>query len=197
MVTRDIASITSEVFALLEPRSPEERQRVVKAVFALLGDELSPAVITTRARDVGAGSGMGDVRGAGAVAGAGPRAASWARHHGLTQEDLDRAFYFHDGKVDIHVNEVPGASKREQTTNCYLLVGLRSFLATDSPTFTDPDAMALCRHTQAYDKNNHPRFRGSLGNLVNGSKDGGFELAGPGLKAAGELILAMRQSGAA
>jgi len=106
---------------------------------------------------------------------------------------LEQAFYFQDGQVDIHVNTIPGRSKREQTINCYLLVGLRGFLASDSAAFSDSEALALCKHTQAYDKNNHTKFRALLGNLVNGSKDDKFELSGPGLKAAAELIASLNK----
>jgi len=186
IVEKNIAAITTEMFTLLEPCSTEERQRVTKAVFALLGDELPAGAVPQRgpAFDRGATPPPQTTENSGL----GPRARSWARQHKLSDAALEKIFYFHEGKVDIHVNEVPGKSKREQTVNCYLLTGLRAFLEADSSSFSDTEAMTLCKHTGAYDKNNHPKFRAALGNFVNGSKENGFELAGPGLKAIGELI---------
>lgn len=189
---KDIATITTEVFALLEPRTEEERLRVVKAVFALFGTDL-PAASTSSGRVESnglsiSGGGVGEETAIG-----GPRAKSWARQHRLTRSGLEQAFYFQNGQVDIHIDTIPGKSRREQTINCYLLVGLRGFLASDSATFNDSEALALCKHTQAYDKNNHTKFRAQLGNLVNGSKDDKFELSGPGLKAAAELIGSMNK----
>jgi hypothetical protein len=187
-VDKSIAAVTTEMFALLEPCSTEERQRVTKAVFALLGDDLPlGAGVPSRATG-GRATGSDPSETANSDLVLGPRARSWARQHKLADNDLEKVFYFHEGKVDIHVNEAPGNSKREQTINCYLLLGLRSFLENDASSFSDSDAMALCKHTGAYDKNNHPKFRNALGNLVTGSKENGFELAGPGLKAIGELI---------
>ena len=179
----NIAAVTTQLFSLLEPLSSDERVKVARAVFALLGDEL-PAVAGGRPVAHSQQSSvvvetMGHLP---------PRATSWCAQHKLGQDSLENWFYFHEGKVDVHVNSVPGNSKREQTFNCYLLAGLRSFLESDTGRFTDSEAMTLCKHTRAYDKNNHPKFRKALGSLVNGSKDDGFVLTGPGLKEAAALM---------
>jgi hypothetical protein len=108
--------------------------------------------------------------------------------HQLSREKLERVFYFHDGKADIHLTTVMGTSRREQTINCYLLVGAKAFLETDTAAFSDRDAIALCKHTQAYDKNNHTKNRAAVAKYVIGDRADGFTLTGPGLKAVAEII---------
>lgn len=187
---QDIASITTQIYALLGPCSSEDRARIVNAVFALLGD---PVLGGSRGREVPLGIEEPHAQHPETATFLGPRATGWARQHKLTREHLESVYYFHDGDVEIHINSVPGESKREQTRNCYLLVGLRVFLASDSMSFSENEAIGLCKHTQAYDKNNHTKHRNGLGNLVNGSKERGFELAGPGLRAAGELVATFKR----
>lgn len=184
MTEKNIATITSELYTLLKSCTPEERQRAVKATFALLGEELLGTLGST---PLGAGQNDIDLP-------VGTKAKKWLSRHGITSAHLESVFYFHDGKVDIHTNTAPGNGKREQTVNCYLLTGTRAFMENDTPSFTDSDAIALCKHTQAYDKNNHTTNRGALGNWVNGSRQDGFELTGPGLKAAADLLLEMNRT---
>jgi hypothetical protein len=185
MATPSITQTVTDLFEILDPLSTDDRQRAIKAVFALLGDAPPVAVasspLVTQPRTDGGGNQP-------ALSGLGPRAAMWAAQHRLDREVLERVFYFHDGKVDIHVTSVPGSSRREKTINCYLLVGARALLASDAPRFDDHEAIMLCKHTTAYDKNNHPTYRGALGPRATGSRQDGFDLTGPGLKEAGELV---------
>jgi hypothetical protein len=169
MATPSITQTVTDLFEILDPLSTDDRQRAIKAVFALLGDAPPVAVasspLVTQPRTDGGGNQP-------ALSGLGPRAAMWAAQHRLDREVLERVFYFHDGKVDIHVTSVPGSSRREKTINCYLLVGARALLASDAPRFDD----------------NHPTYRGALGPRATGSRQDGFDLTGPGLKEAGELV---------
>jgi hypothetical protein len=184
MPSKPLTEIAASVFNLLEPLAKEDRQRVVKAVYALLGE--SPS-----------GLGVGDEKGKTQIdvvddqSQFGPKARQWLLKHQLPREKLEKAFYFQDGKVDIHLNTMVGGSKKEQTINCYLLLGAKAFLESDNSQFSDSDAIALCKHVQAYDKNNHTTNRSSLGNMVTGSRQEGFALTGPGLKAAAELLLSI------
>jgi hypothetical protein len=185
----NITETTGSVFSLLEHLSSEDRKRVINAVFALLGDSL-PASATVAAPDKRsvASPSLG-------IEGAfGPKARQWLTNHRLTREKLDKVFYFQGEKVDVHLNTVPGAGKKEQTINCYLLVGAKAYLESDNATISDGDAIALCKHTQAYDKNNHATNRKALGNFVTGSRQDGLTLTGPGLKAAAELLVRISES---
>lgn len=180
MATKNITDITGEIFDLLNPLPQEDRKRIVNAVFVLLGDA-APAAGT-------GATGSGSPAQAQITGSFSPKARQWLGQHRLTQERLEKIFYFQDGKADIHLQTIVGASKREQTINCYLLMGAKAFLESDIPTISDSDAIALCKHTQAYDKNNHTTNRKALGNLASGSKAEGLSLTGPGLKTAAELI---------
>jgi len=190
MTAKTITEVTTSVFTLLDPLSKEDRQRVVKAVFALLGE--SPAGIGGLAGATGGNVDLGHDEKF-----VGPKARQWLLRHQLSRDKLEHAFYFQDGHVDIHLNTMPGASRKEQTANCYLLVGAKAFLESDQPQFSDSDAIALCKHTQAYDKNNHTTNRGSIGNMMTGTRQDGYALTGPGLKAAAELLLQISRSPAA
>ena len=182
MAGKTITEVTTSVFTLLEPLPKEERQRVVNAVYALLGD--SPAGVSQ-----GSGKGTPPVDLGQGEEFVGAKARQWLSKHQLSRDKLEKAFYFQDGKVDIHLNTMVGASRKEQTINCYLLTGAKAFLESDKPFFSDSDAIALCKHTLAYDKNNHTTYRTSAGNTMTGSRQEGHTLTGPGLKAAGELLL--------
>lgn len=186
---KSITEVTGALFSLLEPLSTEDRKRVVNAVFTLLGDSIPGNVpgAPDRTKDTPATD----------AETFGPKARQWLSQHRLTLDKLNRVFYFQDGKVDIHLNTVAGTGKKEQTIHCYLLVGVKAYLESDSPTFSDSDAIALCKHTQAYDKNNHTTNRKALGNNVTGSRQDGFSLTGPGLKAAAGLLLRISDSTAA
>lgn len=188
MGTKNITEVTGEVFELLTPLSSEDRKRVVNAAFILLGESASASDLSTPDKTkVTTVAGLGNE-------GFGPKARQWLTQHRLTPEKLDRVFYFQNGKVDIHLNTVAGAGRKEQTINCYLLVGTKAFLESDTPAFLDGDAITLCKHTLAYDKNNHTTNRKALGNYVTGSRQDGFSLTGPGLKAAAELLLRISDS---
>jgi len=182
MTGKSITEVTASVFSLLESLTKEDRKRVINAVFALLGD--SPA-----GTDAGSNRGKAHVDLGDDENFVGAKARQWLLKHQLSREKIEKAFYFQDGKVDIHLNTMAGVSKREQTLNCYLLVGAKAFLESDQPHFSDTDAIALCKHTQAYDKNNHTTIRAAMSNMMSGTRQDGFTLTGPGLKAAAELLL--------
>jgi hypothetical protein len=181
MVAKNITDVTGEVFGLLNPLSQEDRKRVVNAVFVLLGDPVADGASAATER-TNASAFLAD-------SSFGAKARHWLTQHRLTKERLEKVFYFQDGRADIHLATGIGASRREQTMNCYLLVGAKAYLETDIPTFADRDAIALCKHTQVYDKNNHTTNRKALGNCITGSREDGLTLTGPGLKAAAELLL--------
>jgi hypothetical protein len=107
MATKNITEVTGEVFGLLSPLSPEDRKRVINAVFALLGDPV-PSGASATADKGKAGASLPE-----GLFGAKTRV--WLAQHHLTKERLERVFYFQDGRADIHLTTVAGASKREQT----------------------------------------------------------------------------------
>jgi hypothetical protein len=105
---------------------------------------------------------------------------------------LEEVFLLAD-RIEISASSVPGASKREMTVNCYLLVGLKNLLKADIPSIDDGDAIAECKRMAAYDKNNHTTNRQSVGNKMSGTRPN-FMLTGPGETAVAVLIKQMTTS---
>lgn len=179
--TKSPAALALEIYELLNPYSSELRQRAIQGALASLGESPAaavPAPPTDTGHDHGGGIGGLAL---------GPKAARWARKHGITGEMLDEVFHMDDGQKDVIASDLPAATKREKTAECYLLLGIRSLLRDDVPTIDDPEAIALCKRLAAYDKTNHSTNRSTIGNKMSGKKPS-FSLTGPGEAAAADLI---------
>lgn len=188
MATRSLTESTTAMFAILESLSPAERQRVVIATFALLGDEAPSAVVSRGPSQVTpGGSDGGSVRTTNEL-GLSERTVKWLRQNNIGHEELEEVFHFSGGKVEIIAGDLPGESKRERTAQSYLLEGFRAFLESGEAKFPDDVAMQLTKKFGAFDTNNHAGSRRSLGNNLSGSRQSGFELSQPGLRAAGALV---------
>jgi hypothetical protein len=111
------------------------------------------------------------------------------KQHQVTAAMIEEVFHSQDGTVEVIATEVPGNSKQAQSRNCYLLLGIQELLHTDSPTFQDKDAVALCKHMRCYDSPNHNKVRKELG--LSGEKKRGFTLTAPCLRDAAALIKSM------
>lgn len=185
---KPLPKIVDEMYALLEPIGSEERQRVVGSVMTLLGEVASP-----KGKGAAQDGDEDDPDGA-TITALGSVAKRWMKQNSLTAEMFEPIFHFEDGKVQVSAVEVPGGGKKGQTKNCYLLEGARCLLETDAPKFTDADAVGLCKSLGCHDSTNHAANRRGLGNIVTGTKDSGFTLTAPGLKAAAVLIKEMATS---
>ena len=190
--SKNPAELALEIYKLLFPHSSETRLRAIQSAMTSLGEGAALPK-------------QGAVKGAGTTAqedgdfddlNLGPKAMKWAQKHGISRAMLEDVFLFLDGRVEISASNVPGASRREMTVNCYLLCGLRALLKDDVPSFDDGDAIAVCKRTAAYDKNNHTANRQSVGNKMSGARPH-FTLTGPGETAAGDLVKQMTASRAA
>jgi len=173
--------VLSQLIALLEPLSEQERQRTVRAALTFLGAEEVEAPKRSQPQS-GAESQVDVDSGALPV-----KASRWLKQHELTVEDLENVFHLASDDVQI-IAEVAGASAKEKTQRCYLLSGVRSLLEGGEPKFSDEHAKALCRENGCYDTANHSKYVKSLGKSVAGSKAAGFELTQPGLRAAADVI---------
>ncbi len=188
MATGNIADITSQVYGLLEPLNPEERQRVISAVMALFG-ERPPALAVDQPLDNNGNRRDEETDLPGDL---GKKARRWIKQTDLTTGELEEVFNFEDdGTVELIATESPGSTKKEQTANVYLLCGARSLLQADEPTVDNKEAVEYCRHLGCYDKNNHTVNRNSLGNRITGSVGEGFTLPAPGQRAAAAVIKVM------
>jgi hypothetical protein len=179
----------TKLIQILAPLSVEERERAISAAKILLGHS-SP-----------------DPRGASSLPvpesiptpsphGLSSKVDAWMKKHALTSEMLEQVFAFDPTipAVDIIAAKMPGTSKRQQTVESYVICGLKSFLLTGDPVFSDKDARQVCTKIGCYDGPNHATYLKALDNLVHGSKEAGWRLSNPGLVRAGEIVKQLNSS---
>lgn len=184
MTKNDLAGVCTKIYQLLEPLDANDRKRAVNAALALLGDASG---------DVGAqppGSGL-PPSGQDALP---MRAASWMRSNAVSKEQLNQVFHIQEGKVEVIAAQSPGASKKVQTVNAYILAGLRAFLETGEAKFSDNDARDTCKSLGCYDQANHAAYLKGKGNSLSGSKNSGWMLTSPGQAAGAILVKAIAGS---
>ena len=184
-------SLLIEIVGVLSRVAPQDRLRIVRAALTFLGSpsDGSPlAELPSTSPNHQVVSNSPDVP----LAEFPRRVSIWMSQNFLGATDLEGVFHMGSGGVEIIAHSVPGNSNRERVRSCYLLAGLKSFLASGEPRFTDDTARAICRDLGCYDKANHSTYVKSLGNLIIGSKSSTYELTQPGLKAAAELIKEIR-----
>jgi hypothetical protein len=185
MKKKSIPEAASDLYNLLEPLEVAERSRVIQAALAMLGENslTSSPLNSKQLKDEVIGQSLSKP--------VGPKAERWIRQFKVDRSALDELYHIDDTTVDLISTDVPGKSTREKTVNCYLLVGIRNFLANDEPKFDDKEAVDFCQSVGAYDRNNHTSNRNSLGNLVSGNRANGFTLTIPGQREAAQLVRTM------
>jgi len=188
VTSQNPAELALQIYKLLAPHPSEIRVRAIQSVLASLGET---AVLPGQGAMKGA-AGVAQTIGEFGELSLGPRALRWAQKYSITRAMLEEVFLLGD-RIEISASSVPGASKREMTVNCYLLVGLKSLLKSDAPSIDDGDAIAECKRMAAYDKNNHTTNRQSVGSKMSGNRPN-FLLTGPGETAAAELVKEMTRS---
>lgn len=184
MAKPDLPDVMKKLFELLDPLEADDRDKVVKSAFALLGQPVKVGVAGSSVApevDPAPESGLS----------IGTKAARWMKQNGISSDQLSDVFHSGDDGVEVIAASVPGSSKAMQTQNCYLLVGIANFLAGDSPTFGDSEAVDLCKHMRCHDTNNHAGHRKSMN--LSGTKAKGWTLTAPCLRSAAELVKEMNQ----
>lgn len=182
-MSTDLAQAMSKVVEVLSPLTSEERQRVVSASLALLG-EGGPLDLRSKSAPVAASQAATPE----APKGISAQASLWMNKNGLTVEDLEHCFHIEAGSVTTLALPQKSTKRTQQALEAYLLVGFSAFLATGEPAFGDKEAREACEHFGCYDQTNHSKIYKSFGNKIIGSKSGGWKLTVPGIKAAGVLI---------
>lgn len=180
----NLAQATAKVVEVIAAFSSEERLRIVKASLTLLGDEFStPSAgqMAQRSSDQRFDEDSNHLK-------LHSLAQQWMRKNGLTTEQLEHYFHFDQGQVVPIALLGDATSKREQTVNAYLTVGIAHFLASGDASFTDADARKFCEQSGCYDGPNHAKSITALKNRVTGSKSTGWKLTSPGLTAGADLI---------
>lgn len=181
---KSLPDIVGDIYKLIEPLEPSDRLRVVKSAMTLLGEGASPVEASSGPADFGGGMGGSKF---------GTKATRWMKQYGISDADIEEIFHKEGDAVEVIVHEISGDGKRGKSRSCYLLAGVRSLLAFDEPKFTEAEAVNLCKEMGCHDQPNHAKTRDSFGNVVAGSKQSGWTLPGPGLRAAAELVKLMAQ----
>lgn len=180
-----LAEATAKVVEVLNPFSSEERLRIVKASLTLLGDEINTPSAQSRGSK---GSEKNEDGGDSEISEVHKLAQQWMRKNGITSEQLEHCFHFDNGQVIPIALPGNATSKREQTVNAYIAVGLASYLANGEASFSDANARKFCEQSGCYDIANHITAVKALKNRVTGSKSTGWKLTAPGLSAAADLV---------
>ncbi len=185
-VTPRLPDIVSKLHDILEPLGAPIRARAIRSVLAMFEDDPVGHEQTTTTL-LGTAPPRDTPRTNSKFA-FGKRAQAWLKKNSLTDEMLEQVYHLENGgKPELFAN-IPGASKREQTLNAYMLTAALAFLSTDELRFADADAVALCKKEGCHDVAIHAQTRSSLSNRVSGSKESGYVLTAPGQDAAAALI---------
>lgn len=183
----DMAEATKKIVDVLMAFSTEQRLRVVKASLTLLGDELGHSSID-KSKNVSEKNNENVIFEDDNSDAMPVLAKQWMKKNGVSMGDVEHYYHFDGGKVVTL--EIPGlaTTKKDQSVNAYLAVGLASLLEKGDPSFSDSDARAFCEKSGCYDMPNHSKIIKSFGNKITGSKNSGWKLTTPGLSAVAELI---------
>lgn len=173
-----ITDVMTKVVELLLPLASEEREKVIKASLALLGEN---AEITQD-------KGKKDKRIEEISEEFNSKVKAWMRQNNITSEILEQVFQIDNGNVEVIASQVPGKNGKDKTINAYVLEGVCQLLASGDAKFTDKSARDLCRHLGCYNSANHSAYMQAKGNALSGSKEKGWSLTAPGLRNAAELI---------
>lgn len=175
--TKNVVAAVPKLVQLLEPLTPDERQRAISATMILFGQS---APIQSGNQSAGEPHEVGE--------GICTKAASWMKKNAITREQLDHVFSIEADSIDVIAARMPESGKRKQTTQAYVLCGVRSFLRNGDLNFSDADARELCNRVGCYDAANHAAYTTSFGNLITGSKESGWRLTNPGLSVGAQII---------
>lgn len=169
MSKKSITQAVSQVVEELTDFSPEERRRIVQASLTLLGDASAP--LDDRVED-------GD-------GGLPAKARIWMKQYALNSEQLSQVFHPSENGMEI-IASIPGATRREQVRNAYVLSGIAQLLTHGETKFDDRAARQLCERGGFFDHSNHMKYM--KGSEFTGSKERGWVLTTPGLKHGASLV---------
>jgi predicted XRE-type DNA-binding protein len=176
--TTEILTATSSLVALLEPLDAADRRKVITAALTVLGDVVEPAAKPNidNAEDGGGDSELP------------PKAKVWMKQNSLSQAQLDHVFHIEDESVHVIASEIPGKGLKEKTINAFVLTGVSKLLQTGEAKFDDKLARDICKTAGCYSNPNHSTYMKDKGNVLSGSKNTGWALTAPGLKAGADLV---------
>jgi hypothetical protein len=176
----DLPTIAAEIYKLLEPLDRDVRDRALQAALVMLGGSFTPSHEKKSSNE------QSEERADGPPLP--PKVANWMRTNGLNHEQLNAVFHIDGGICEVLPAEALGKNGKEKTINAYVLAGVAAFLQSGEPRFDDKTARDVCRTMGCFNEGNHAYYLKGKGNVIAGSKDGGWMLTGPGLKLGADLI---------
>lgn len=170
-LTQAVTSIVQE----LTNFSSEDRHRIIAACMTLLGETPARFVSEEQPGESDLGGGFQFPA----------KAQKWMQQHGLTSEKVDQVFHFGDDGPQI-IAHIPGASKKEQVRNAYVLCGIGRLLTNGETRFEDKVARRICESGGFFDSTNHMKYMKC--SEFTGSREKGWVLTAPGMNLGASLV---------
>lgn len=167
--TQAVTNIVQELTGF----SSEERHRIVQASMTLLGESFKPAAV---GREETEPPQDGDFP---------AKARMWMKRYGVTAEQIAHVFHRDGDEVNV-IATIPGATKRQQVVNAYVLSGIAKLLASGESKFDDKSARDLCASGGFFDGGNH--MKAMKNSAFTGSREKGWVLTTPGLERGASLV---------
>ena len=108
------------------------------------------------------------------------------QQHGLTAEQISQVFHFGDEGPEI-IAHIPGANRKEQVRNAYVLCGIGRLLTNGETRFEDNVARSICESGGFFDSTNHMKYM--KGSEFTGSREKGWVLTAPGMSLGASLVV--------
>lgn len=175
MNQKPLAQAVANIVQELEKFASEDRHRIVRASMTLLGEA------PTRLGPEGEEAELRQDQSGGLPA----KTRNWMKQQGLTLEQINQVFHFGDEGPEI-IASIPGANKKEQVRNAYVLCGIGRLLASGETRFDDKAARRVCELGGFFDSTNHMKYM--KGSEFTGSREKGWVLTAPGLKLGASLV---------
>ena len=113
------------------------------------------------------------------------KARSWLQLHGLTVDQIEQVIHLGDEGPQI-IAQIPGATRKEQVRNAYVLCGVGRLLANGDTRFDDKVARAVCELGGFFDRTNHTKYMKC--SEFTGSREKGWVLTAPGMSLGASLV---------
>jgi hypothetical protein len=175
MSQKTLTQAVTNIVRELEAFSSEDRHRIVQASMTLLGE------VPMRLVPDGGDGEPGQNQNVEAPA----KARNWMAQYDLNFDQINQIFHFGEEGPEI-IASIPGANRREQVRNAYILCGIGRLLASGETKFDDKVARRVCELGGFFDGTNHMKYM--KGSEFTGSREKGWVLTAPGLKFGALLV---------
>jgi hypothetical protein len=176
-LTQAVAIVVQELTSF----SSEDRHRIVAASMTLLGEAPARFIPEGEADEPRLGQGVQFPA----------KARNWVQQHRLTVEQINQVFHFGDEGPKI-IAHIPGATRKEQVRNAYILCGIGRLLTNGETRFEDTIARGICESDGFFDSTNHMKYMKC--SEFTGSREKGWVLTAPGMTL-GALLVAQLSKG--